>query len=396
MLDLTMERKPLQERWKTSESFDSAKFEKALADAIARIRKNIPIIGAGNPRDITVDGIYTLVENRVWTTGFYPGMLWIAYAMTKDPVFLEAGKVQTRSFQHRLDTRCEMNNHDVGFLFTLSAKADYLLTGDTAARDAAIDAAYCMSELYMHKAGVLNRGGGYSTKDEETEMFIIDCMNNIPMLFWAAEVTGDRVLYEIAYSHAKKAINTLLFPCGASAHVGIAEIKSGRLYRNMSISQGKGGEDAIWSRAQAWAVAGLPISYRYTKDPAILEDAKRAADFFLNRMPEDLVAPWDLYFDDCETQKDTSASAIAACGLLELAEHVSAEEQPIYRNAALKIINALIDRYQIPSDGANMGILDGATYTFLAGKGVNVPNLFGDYYFCEALFRLTDRFLNFW
>lgn len=396
MLNLNQERQPLQDRWKTGDCADPVKIKNALAEAIAKVRKNIPIIGSGSPRDITVDGIYTLVENNVWTTGFYPGMLWIAYAVTKDETFLKAGKEQTLSFKHRLDTNCEMDNHDVGFLFTLSAKADYLLTGEEEAREIAVNAAYAMSELYMHKAGVLNRGGGYSTKDKETEMFIIDCMNNIPLLFWASQVTGDRVLHEIAYNHARNAAKTLLFPCGASAHVGIAEIASGKLRRNMDISQGKGGPDAIWSRAQAWAVAGLPAAYRYTGDRGLLEDAVRAADFFLNSMPEDGVAPWDLYYNDNETTKDTSAAAIACCGLLELSEFLEPEQSAIYRGAAVKILNALIDRYQIPAADANMGILDGATYTFLSGKGVNVPNLFGDYYFMEALFRLTEGFVNFW
>lgn len=396
MLDLNMKRQPLQERWKTGEAADPAKIKAALEDAISKVRKNIPVIGGGSPRDITVDGIYTLIENRVWTTGFYPGMLWIAYAVTGDETFLRAGKEQTLSFKHRLETNCEMDNHDVGFLFTLSTKADYLMTGDEEAKQLTIDAAYAMSELYMHKAGVLNRGGGYSTKEKETEMFIIDCMNNIPLLFWASKATGDRVLHEIAYRHAQNTVKTLLFPCGASAHVGIAEIASGKLCRNMEISQGKGGPDAIWSRAQAWAVAGLPAAYRYTGDRQLLEAAQRCADFFLNRMPEDGIAPWDLYYDDNETTKDTSASAIAACGLLELADYLEPEEGVIYRGAATKIINALIDRYQIPSTDANMGILDCATYTFLSGKGVNVPNIFGDYYFMEALFRLTDGFINFW
>ena len=256
MLDLTMERQPLQERWKTGEAADPAKIKAALEDAISKVRKNIPVIDGGSPRDITVDGIYTLIENRVWTTGFYPGMLWIAYAVTGDETFLRAGKEQTLSFKHRLETNCEMDNHDVGFLFTLYTKADYMMTGDEEAKQLTIDAAYAMSELYMHKAGVLNRGGGYSTKEKETEMFIIDCMNNIPLLFWASKATGDRVLHEIAYRHAQNTVKTLLFPCGASAHVGIAEIASGKLYRTMEISQGKGGPDAIWSRAQAWAVAG--------------------------------------------------------------------------------------------------------------------------------------------
>ena len=394
---IDVKEQPLQDRWKAYAKCDEEKIKNALSICVEKVRRNIPIIGAASPKSyITLDGKYERMENKTWTTGFYPGMIWIAYAVTGDEYFLEAGKVQSESFRKRCETNLAMDNHDIGFCYSLSAKADYVMTGDKKAKEVAIDAAYKMSELYMHKAGVINRGGGYSTKDKETEMFIVDCMNNVPLLFWASEETGDRVLYEIAYNHMKKSSEVLIFPCGAACHVGIAEIESGKLYRNMDISQGKGGTDATWSRAQAWAVAGLPLTYGYTKDKRFLTAAKKAANYFLNKMPEDMVAPWDLYYTDNETQKDTSASAIAVCGLLELAEYLEGEERDFYYGAAIQIMNTLIDKYQIALEENNMGILAGATYTYLANQAVNVPNLFGDYYFMEALFRLTNQYKRFW
>ena len=386
----------LQDRWKTCIEYDLEKFKDSMSVCVEKVKRNIPIIGAASPGKATIDGKYKLIENKIWTTGFYPGMIWISYAVTGDEYFLEAGKIQTESFRKRCETDIAMDNHDIGFCYSLSAKADYVMTGDGAARELAIDAAYKMSELYMHKAGVINRGGGYSTKDTETEMFIVDCMNNVPLLFWASEATGDRVLYEIAYNHMKKSSEVLIFPCGAACHVGIAEIKSGKLCRNMDISQGKGGTDATWARAQAWAVAGLPLSYGYTKDERLLTAAKKAATYFLNKMPEDMIAPWDLYYTDNETQKDSSASAIAVCGLLELAKYLEGEERDFYYGAAIKIMNVLIDKYLIGLAEDNMGILAGATYTFLANDSINVPNIFGDYYFMEALFRLTKQYKRFW
>lgn len=393
---INSKQQPLQDRWKSPYKADSEKFRKALFACSQKVKQNIEIIGAASPNDVAADGRYKLIENNIWTTGFYPGMIWIAYAFTCDDAFLKAGKIQTESFEKRLLTDCGMDNHDIGFLYSLSTVADYALTGDERAKQISVDAAYKMSELYMHKAGVINRGGGYSTKDTETEMFIIDCMNNVPLLFRAAEVTGDRVLYEMAYNHMKNSTELLILPCGAACQIGIAEIKSGKLHRDLEHSQGKGGTDAIWSRGQSWAVAGLPITYGYTKDERFLSAAKKAADFFLNKMPEDLVAAWDLYYTDNETQKDTSASAIAACGLLELAEQLEGEERDIYYGAAVKIMNALTDKYMIASDNDNMGVLTGGTYTFKANKGVNTPNIFGDYYFMEALFRLSGSFKRFW
>ena len=396
MIMINAKAQPLQDRWKKCGENNLEIYKDKLTACVQKVKRNIDIIGEASPGECIIDGQYKLIENNVWTTGFYPGMLWLAYTVTGDECFLKAGKKQTESFRNRYKTDCEMDNHDIGFCYSLSAVADYIMTGDENARELAIDAAYKMSELYMHKAGVINRGGGYSTKDAETEIFIIDCMNNIPLLFWASKVTGDKALYEMAYNHAKNSTELLILPCGAACHVGIAEIKSGRLHRDMERSQGKGGSDAIWSRAQAWAVAGLPIAYGYTKDERFLEAAKKAANFFLNNMPEDMVAPWDLYYTDNETQKDTSASAIAVCGLLELIQYVNEEEAEIYLGAANKIIKALIDGYMVDSDEDNMGILTGATCNFRANRGVNVPNVYGDYYFMEALCRLTRQYERFW
>lgn len=393
---LTRKREPLQNRWKTRDKADAEKIKKALLNCTQKVKKNIAKIGDGSLYDVAYDGVYKLVENKGWTEGFYPGMLWISYAFTGDEEFLKAGKVQSGVFEKRCRENKYMSLHDIGFLFSCSSMADFLLTGDEGAKKVAIDAAYKMSELYMHKAGVINRGGGYSTKEKETEMFIIDCMNNTPLLFKASELTGDRVLYEIAFNHMKNSTNLQVLDCGAICQVGIAEIESGRLYRNFDISQGKCGTDAVWSRGQAWAVAGLPITYGYTKDKMFLEAAKKTADFFLNTMPENLIAPWDLYYTDNETQKDSSASAIAACGLLELSEHLSGEEKEIYYGAAVKIINKLIDEYMIDSGDDNMGILAHGTYQLTCDKGVDTPNVFGDYYFMEALFRLTPEFKRFW
>ena len=165
---IDLKEQALQDRWKKGTEYDLEKFKDAMSVCVEKVKRNIPIIGAASPSKATIDGKYKLIENKIWTTGFYPGMIWISYAVTGDEYFLEAGKIQTESFRKRCESDIAMDNHDIGFCYSLSAKADYVMTGDGAARDLAIDAAYKMSELYMHKAGVINRGGGYSTKDTET------------------------------------------------------------------------------------------------------------------------------------------------------------------------------------------------------------------------------------
>lgn len=132
------------------------KIDDALSKCLNKLKSNISIIGEKSPSDITYDGKYKLVENKVWTTGFYPGMLWIAYLLSHDEEFLKAGKEQTASFKNRCENDVEMEKHDIGFLYSLSAVADYECTGDGDAMALAKDAAYKMSELYRKSVKLKN------------------------------------------------------------------------------------------------------------------------------------------------------------------------------------------------------------------------------------------------
>lgn len=388
----------LKEKWLQPYQADKALSEESLRYCTNKIKEDMHILAYACPSETAPDGQYRVIDNIAWTTGFWPGMLWAAYGATKDETFLYGGKLQTALFKKRLEEDSVLQHHDIGFLYTLSCVADYTMTGSEEARQLAIRAAYRLMKMYRAVPGIFQRGGDLADlTDRFTGVFIIDCMLNIPLLFWAAEQTGDQTLFDAAYTHAKNSVNTLIRPDGAVVHSGVADVKTGTMVADSSLSQGKGGDDAAWGRGQAWAVYGLPLAYSYTQDPMFLDAAKVVTNYFLNRMPSDNIANWDLYYTEDDVQRDTSASSIAVCGLLEMARQLPITDpyKEIYRNAGLKILDSLSKNYRTKEGQDTMGLLEAGVYQ-MSGKGVDQPTIWGDYYYMEALWRLHGSFRRFW
>ena len=388
----------LQDRWLNLPKIDKYVFREAYEYSISKVRENLPEFTYAFPSVSAPGGKYSKIPNLQWTTGFWPGMVWLAYAMTGDKDFYKVGKIQSILFKERLETDSHMQHHDIGFLYSLSAVADYKLTDDKNAYATAVGAAERLTQMYQKNPGIIQRGGDMNDiNDNLTGVFIIDCMNNVPLLFWAHEQTGNDYFYEVAYNHMRNSVASIIKEDGRVVQHGIADIITGEIVSDSSQSQGKGGDDAAWGRGQAWAISGLPITYAYTKDEQFLQAAKAATFYFLNRMPSDLVSNWDLYYTDDETQRDTSASAIAVCGMLELVKHLDDydPDKEIIENAAMNILLSLTENYLTKGEPENMGLLNAGVYGF-GWKGVNEPNIWGDYYYMEALFRILGDYQSFW
>lgn len=388
----------LQERWLSPYELDKELLEKALEYSIGKIKSNLPALTYGCPSVTAPNGKYRVESNDQWTTGFWPGMVWIAYAMTGDKAFLDTGKIQSILFRERYVTDHIMQHHDIGFLFSLSTVADYMLTGDEVAKDTSIGAAYRLTKMYRKIPGIIQRSGDLSNlNDKFTGEFIVDCMNNVPLLFWAEKQTGDRLFYDIAYNHMKNSVASIVKDDGRVVQTGIADVIKGTIVSDALRSQGKGGDDAAWGRGQAWAIAGLPITYGYTRDPQFIDAAKAVTFYFLNRMPADLVANWDLYYTNDEEQRDTSASSIAVCGMLELVKYLpdSDNDKVVIENAAYRIMESLTNNYLTKETEDSMGLLNAGVYG-MGWKGVNEPNIWGDYYYMEALYRILGQYKRFW
>jgi unsaturated chondroitin disaccharide hydrolase len=157
-------------------------------------------------------------------------------------------------------------------------------------------------------------------------------------------------------------------------------------------------DESCWSRGQAWGMYGFPLSYLYTKDEQFLSVSKKLTHYFLNRLPEDDVCYWDLIFTEGEEERDSSAAAIAACGLLEMVKQLPVldEDRRYYEHAAIKIISSLSKQYVSSEDEAEEGVLLHSVYNKNFSHGIDESCMWGDYFYFEALVRLTKNWTLYW
>ena len=227
--------------------------------------------------------------------------------------------------------------------------------------------------------------------------FIIDCCMNLPLLYWAAETTGDKKYYDMAATHIQKAGEYMVRDSGATHQNFKIDIRTGEPIKGWT-SQGDGNPDGCWSRGQSWAIYGLPLSYTFTGDGSLLEQAKNVANYFLNRLQSDFCANWDFLYTEDGDQRDTSAVSITACGLLELAKQLplSDPDREIYESAAVFLTAKLIENYMYREDEGSNALLKAGVYAFKTGLCVDEPVIWGDYYFMESLVRLTKYYRMYW
>jgi unsaturated chondroitin disaccharide hydrolase len=178
-------------------------------------------------------------------------------------------------------------------------------------------------------------------------------------------------------------------PDGSTFHTFYFDAETGA---PISGATDQGAADAsCWSRGQAWAIYGFVLNYVYTQDDSFLQTACRVADYFLAHLPTDGVAYWDLIFTDGSTEeRDSSAAAIAVCGLLELAQRLPAgAAAQRYQAAARHILASLFNNYSTAHHPESNALLLHGVYSKPHGKGVDEGNLWGDYFYLEALMRLA-------
>lgn len=359
--------------------------EQAKNQIIEKMRRNVGEIGADFP-NVCREDRYGVGQDTWWTNGFWPGMLWLAYRETDEEVFAKTAN----QIEEMLDTPLHDYlglHHDVGFMWLLSSVAQYKLNGNEASRRRALIAASFLASRYNIK-GKFIRAWNVGSQDEPpvAGWAIIDCMMNIPILFWASEQLNDPRYRHIACAHADTVMKEFIQEDGSSHHIVCFDPESGK--RICSLGGQGYSPTSAWSRGAGWAIYGMAMAYSYTGKERYLKTAKRVAKFFINSLPEDKVPYWDFRAPiHSKTPRDTSAAAIAACGMLEMSKYTKTK---VYQKAAEDILKSLYNNYS-NWDTGYQGMLTHATGDNAKKIDVEVSLIYGDYYFMEGILRLLGK-----
>lgn len=321
-----------------------------------------------------------------WTCGFWPGVLWMDYAYTKDE------DVKREAVNYTLPLAClatgKPYDHDLGFLIFLSYEKAYKATGEQKYKDVIIDTAHKLARLFNPKIGTILSWPREAVGKGRYQPYntIIDNMINLEMLFWAADNGGGSNLRDIAVSHANTTMENHFRPDFTCYHVAIYDTLTGKFIKGRT-NQGYS-DSSVWSRGQAWAVYGYTMCYRMTKDSRYLDFAQKVTDAYLKLLPKDYVPYWD-FRDPAipNAPRDASAAAAVASGLLELCTYVNNEKQAEYYSAALRMLESLSSKkYQ--SGNENTAFLKHSTGNYPINSQIDCSIIYADYYYMEALLRL--------
>jgi unsaturated chondroitin disaccharide hydrolase len=383
------------QRYQQKPDLSRKEIKQAIEFVLKKIDENLEEFTYKFPAPASKNNVYEAIENNYWTTSFWTGMLWLAYEVTGDEKYRKVAEIQLQSFKKRIEEKIETDTHDLGFLYTLSCVAAYRITGSEEAKATALKAADELMTRYFEKAGIIQAWGNLEDPNQRGRM-IIDCCMNLPLLYWASEVTGDKKYHNAAYSHVKQAEKYIVREDASTFHTFYMDVETGAP-RFGKTAQGYS-DDSCWARGQAWGIYGFPLSYIYTGDSELLDKTYRVANYFINRLPEDEVCYWDLVFTEGNEEKDSSAAAIAVCGLMELTKHMplSNENKTIYENAAMKILKSLIENYTTKETPESNGILLHSVYAKPDAKGIDECSIWGDYYYFEALVRASKDWKLYW
>lgn len=324
-----------------------------------------------------------------WTSSFFTGMALLAWRETEDEYFLNqvqrlAPHYRDKVFTHYMDT-----HHDLGFLYSLYSVALYKLTSDKEHREVGLRAAELLAARFNPHGNFIRAWGRMDEVESPIgngnmrtdNMAIIDSLMNLPLLYWAANKTGAKMLTEIAVRHADMCLKCFVRPDYSTNNIYRFDPKTWALLGDPN--------NSYWARGATWAIYGFALSYGYTRNEKYLETSVRLAKKFIATLDEELV-PWNDFHEapHPDRVRDASAGAIAVCGFQELAKHQAADGEILKAKAGL-LARLCSDDYLDFNDACC-----GVQRRGQGGK--NGCTSWGDYYLMEALSRELGHGETFW
>ncbi|RZJ92232.1 MAG: glycosyl hydrolase family 88 [Chryseobacterium sp.] len=353
------------------------------------------------PRTTDKEGKVVFTNMYEWTSGFFAGSLWYGYEGTQNQNL----KNEAIKWTEKLEPLKNFTeHHDLGFMVYCSYGNAYRLTKDEKYKDILVQSAKSLSTRFSEKTGVIkswDRFGSWDGKGRYDFPVIIDNMMNLELLFFASKVTGDDRYRKIALSHAENTMKHQIRDDFSSYHVVCYDSQTGKVL-SRETAQGYA-NNSTWARGQSWGIYGFTMTYRETQDPRYLNVATKMADYYINHedLPSDYVAYWDFnanqngYTPSVRSKakemptnyRDASAAAVTASALLELSTFKGVDAKK-YRDAGVKILKSLSGSAYFAKYGTNGGFLLRHSVGSIAhGVEIDVPLVYADYYYLEALNR---------
>ena len=331
------------------------------------------------------DGAWKASPVERWCDGFWPGIIWLAWAQSGEPRLRSAAEDCLARLAPRLHGA--EANYDLGFLYAYSFALGHRLTGAAAYRETALAAARRLCDFFSPAAEIITIHYPERVQAFGAERLTskIDVMMNLTLLWWAYRESGEARFLQVARSHARRSLDCLLSEEGAAWELADFDPDSGRLLLN-DRPQGADGA-SCWARGQAWAVYGFVQAAHHTGEAAFADAASRALGYWCRHVPAGQLALWDLHArpprDDAF---DASASAIVLAALVRARRW--GIDLPQHDSVLVETFEAL--QVALAPDQEE-GALNGGCAYYRLGQGLHGATVWGDYYLLEALCGLLGN-----
>lgn len=338
--------------------------------------ENFPRSMSFNPEDIHT------VNSSDWTSGFFPGNLWLIYRLTGNEQFKEQAKAWTPLIENQ---KLNAGTHDMGFkIYCSFGEGLKEEPNNNYYKNVIVESAKTLTSRYNDSVKSI-RSWDF---DKEVWDFpvIIDNMMNLELLFEATRISGDSTFHKLAVNHANTTLKNQFRPDGSVYHVVNYDTISG-IVKTKDTHQGFG-VNSSWARGQAWAIYGYTMAYRYTNNTTYLEQAEKTLTYFKNHenLPANGIPYWDFNDPDIpNAPRDASAAALVSSAIFELYTYTN---NNAYLDFGLAILNGLkSEKYVLSADVKGPFILHHSTGNWPKNDEIDEPIVYADYYFLEALLR---------